>query len=171
MSGRDDHIPGLEDLSGLYRDGRRPDPPAHLDRRILAAARAPARRRWAVPLSLAASLVLGVGLVGLLRQPTPAPAPAPAEAPAAVGESARPAAPAPPPDRAEPLRALRQAPEAESRAAEPDPGAWLERIADLRRQGRSAEAEALLRAFRDRYPDYPLPPSDPAAAEPQGRRP
>ncbi len=35
------------------------------------------------------------------------------------------------------------------------PEAWLESIAGLLLDGRVAEAEAELRAFRERYPDYP----------------
>ena len=41
--------------------------------------------------------------------------------------------------------------------AERSPEAWLADIAELRRQGRTAEAEARLTEFRRRYPDYPLP--------------
>jgi hypothetical protein len=37
------------------------------------------------------------------------------------------------------------------------PEKWLERIEELRRSGRSAEARAGLTAFRQRYPDYTLP--------------
>lgn len=42
------------------------------------------------------------------------------------------------------------------RAVERSPVEWLARIAELRRQGRTAEVEASLREFRRRYPDYPL---------------
>ena len=42
-------------------------------------------------------------------------------------------------------------------AAFPAPAAWLEEIRGLYRQGRVAEAEARLRAFRDAYPGHPLP--------------
>jgi hypothetical protein len=34
---------------------------------------------------------------------------------------------------------------------------WIERIRELRRGGHRAEAEASLKAFRERYPDYVLP--------------
>jgi len=58
-------------LSQAYRAAEHPEPPAALDARILAAARqavaAPRRRRpwfaWAVPLSTAAVLVVGVSLI------------------------------------------------------------------------------------------------------------
>ena len=36
------------------------------------------------------------------------------------------------------------------------PAEWLAEIAELRRQGRTVEAEASLAEFRRRYPDYPL---------------
>lgn len=39
-----------------------------------------------------------------------------------------------------------------------EPKAWLERILELRRQGRFEEAARSLEAFRERYPDHPLPP-------------
>jgi hypothetical protein len=48
-------------------------------------------------------------------------------------------------------------------AAEPgaadalQPLEWIERIRELRRKGHGAEAEASLKAFRERYPDYTLP--------------
>lgn len=37
------------------------------------------------------------------------------------------------------------------------PEVWLQRIRDLRNKGDLAQADASLRAFRRRYPDYPLP--------------
>ena len=37
------------------------------------------------------------------------------------------------------------------------PEKWLERIADLRKQGRIEEAKASFTAFRKRYPEHPLP--------------
>lgn len=39
-----------------------------------------------------------------------------------------------------------------------EPKAWIERILELRRQGRLEEAGKSLEAFRERYPAYPLPP-------------
>jgi hypothetical protein len=38
-----------------------------------------------------------------------------------------------------------------------EPKAWLERILELRRRGKLGEADKSLKAFRARYPDYPLP--------------
>ncbi len=39
-----------------------------------------------------------------------------------------------------------------------EPKAWLDRILELRRQGKLEEADKSLKAFRERYPAYPLPP-------------
>lgn len=39
-----------------------------------------------------------------------------------------------------------------------DPAEWLDEIAALNRQGHVAAARRELKAFRERYPDYPLPP-------------
>jgi hypothetical protein len=38
------------------------------------------------------------------------------------------------------------------------PQKWLERIEELKRQGRAAEAEDMLSEFRRRFPEHPLPP-------------
>lgn len=64
---RTDTLTGEAALARRYRDGAREQPPAALDARILAAARAVAPRRrfvssWTAPLSAAAVLVLSVGL-------------------------------------------------------------------------------------------------------------
>lgn len=63
-------------LAALYRAGTNTQPPAHLDDAIRAAARrevaaGPRRsgsRRWAVPVSLAAVLVLSVSVVTMMRE-------------------------------------------------------------------------------------------------------
>jgi hypothetical protein len=39
----------------------------------------------------------------------------------------------------------------------PTPEAWLERIAELRKQGREREAQESLAEFKKRYPDYKIP--------------
>ena len=43
--------------------------------------------------------------------------------------------------------------------AELPPDQWLERIEELRRQGKLEEAKTSLAEFRKRYPDYELPAS------------
>jgi len=78
--------PALEALSALYRQAPTTEPSPALDARILAMAREqsrvrrlPARqlRRWSLPLSLAAVLVLAVALVPLLQQESAVMSPAP----------------------------------------------------------------------------------------------
>lgn len=127
--------PGAEErdarLDRLYRETERDSPPAHVDAAIRAAARrevgarprapAAALRRWRVPVSIAALVVLSVTLVTLVREeggddraqvaPRLAPAPKPAagaprpaqpdaaEAPLGAMEARR--APAPPAPREE----------------------------------------------------------------------
>lgn len=92
---------GLQDaqVSARYRELAREEPPARLDAAILGAARAraarPGLRRWAVPVSLAAVLVLSVIVTTRIHQEAPdleSGAPAAGE-PAA--RSATPSAPAP----------------------------------------------------------------------------
>ena len=142
-------------------------------------------RFWAAPVALAATLMLAVGLTPLLYQAseqsasrdmqTPPAAKSAAEADAGnrqelkAADRALPAAPAPaasslslPMERrkADPLQSAPASIKQE--AAQPlhaprSPEAWLAEIAELRRQGRTAEAEARLAEFRRHYPDYPLP--------------
>ena len=83
----------------------------------------------------------------------------------------RPAAPpaaAPAPQSSEPLAGARESARADMRAeraveqkalglAAASPEQWLQGIADLKRQGRSEEAEKQLAEFRKRYPDYRIP--------------
>jgi hypothetical protein len=44
-----------------------------------------------------------------------------------------------------------------ARPWEQDPRAWLKHIEELRTSGRIEDAKASFKAFRSRYPDYPLP--------------
>lgn len=46
---------------------------------------------------------------------------------------------------------------AQADAFEESPERWLERIAQLRKQGRHEEADKALAEFRQRYPDYRIP--------------
>jgi hypothetical protein len=250
-------------LSALYRAGADAAPPAHLDDAIRAAARrevaaGPRRsgaRRWAVPVSLAAVLVLSVSVVTMMREQgadrpesmippspeIPAPAAERAVPPAATVPEAMPrrrvatppvVAQADPPAKAEvsapapevtgrvaeaergaadsrakamaaessraedapaarreyaaPQPMLRSAPapmadagSAGASAAKPaapaalsaapaqnalwqdlvpePPEKWLQRIAELRRAGKTADADTLTTEFRRRFPDRRLP--------------
>lgn len=169
-----DDDPDLAVLSALYRQAETPEPPPALDVRILAAARRETvkKPRWLTPLALAASLVLAVSLVTVLRQEQTArdSAPAPAASKAAasleerqsVAESAAPAdsarslAPAAPP--AAPMVAAEPAVQLQATVPVPTPAEWLAEIGRLREQGQRQAAEQSLREFRQQYPDYPLPP-------------
>jgi hypothetical protein len=141
------------------------------------------RRRWYFPLAAAAVIVLAVGVtvhveraqrdLRVAEAPVQAPAPAREERAAAKPapllerrmqrDEARPAA-AP---EAVPGRAQEAAPAAarQQRAAAgtvvasagESPEQWLERIAELRRQGRHEEADKALAEFRRAYPDYRIP--------------
>ena len=74
-------LAGLEELLAAYQRSPQQQPPTALDQRILAAAaqtqtvttlpvRQP-RARWSAPLALAATMVLGVGLVTLIQHELP----------------------------------------------------------------------------------------------------
>lgn len=167
-----------ERVFAAYRGLGREVPPAGLDAAILAAAHRP-RRRWAVPASIAAVVVLAVGVTLRVQLEHPeeaepvAIAPrvleAPATPPVALPEAKREAraadaaprrevqgtiAPASPPaDRLEAGRASVAA----KLAGKPEaPGPWLERIARLRAEGKDQEADKSLAEFKRRYPDYEI---------------
>jgi hypothetical protein len=65
-----------------------------------------------------------------------------------------------------PAAAAQQGEEAEPTS----PEVWLERIRELRNKGDLAQADASLRAFRHRYPDYPLPADLDISPTPELRR-
>jgi hypothetical protein len=167
-----------EKLSASYRALGSEEPPPALDGAILAAARRRPTRlrvshlRWRVPLSVAAVLVLAVG-VTLRMLPERPDAESVALAPQVI-ETPRPAAPAPAREQPKPAARAAAAADvaaagaaAESRAAAPmaakpaaaplTPEAWLARIAELRKQGRRREADESLAEFRKRYPGYRIP--------------
>ena len=173
-----------EKLSAGYRALGSEEPPRALDEAILAASR---RRRlqWALPVSIAAVIVLAVGVTLRVQLEQPevgepvAISPQVLQAPAApppVQErplAARPGAaqrgavvgvepPKQAPRAAEPASAMRAAPapaRAEARVAAEAESAerWLERIAQLREQGRGREADEALAEFRRRHPAYKIP--------------
>lgn len=168
-------------VSERYRALGREAPPPALDAAILAASR---RRplRWAVPVSVAAVIVLAVGVTLRVQLEEPqrpeevALAPkvldAPASPPAAAESRARADVPArqsvlgkrevlaeAAADRAEPAAPAGSNVVAGriSAAAPETPEQWLERIAKLREAGRTREADESFAAFRKRYPDYRIP--------------
>ncbi len=78
----EDYLQGQSDLSRLYQDGMAAMPPLALDETILAASRRAVRSRprvmhtrfarsWVVPVSLAAVLVLSIGLVTFMSKEIP----------------------------------------------------------------------------------------------------
>jgi hypothetical protein len=160
-----------EKVARAYRALGGEEPPRALDDAILARARRRASH-WRVPLSIAAVLVLAVGVtlrlqhergeaesVALAPQVIETPRPAPAAAPAPRAADAAPRSASTP---AAAAGAVAEAPMKREAAAKPAeaalaPEAWLERIAEMRKQGRTREAEESLAEFRKRYPGYKIP--------------
>ncbi len=158
-------------LSELYRQTQDLTPPQHLDARVLAAAGeavSPKKpvllrlrpRRWAVPVSLAATMVLGIGLLLQMESQQMAdPVPMLETLPEADPMQIVPAGSVQKQMAAPPLRA-QTAPRMKPALPEPSstrfPEQWLQEIEELREQGRNAEAEASLKEFRRQYPDYPI---------------
>lgn len=163
-----------------YRALGREEPPAELDARILEASRRaagrPGRRRWVLPVSIAAVIVLSVSVAleverersDLAQQPG---------GPAESGNAASPAPAAPAKLMQAPIpeRKLEKAPARSSaRSARPSgqsiessPEQWLARIAELRRAGRNDEADKQFTEFRRRFPDYRIPPAMQKEVEPR----
>jgi hypothetical protein len=175
--------------------GSEEPPRAMDDAILTASRRAGARRlSWYIPLAAAAVALLAVGIALQVEHPQPdmeaVTAPTEAkEAPAkplrheapqaerqenAVGSGVRrerrigsaqeqspvpAAAPAPIPQTAPAARAAR------ADAIEETPERALERIAELRKQGRHDEADQALAEFRRRYPEYLIPESTRAKVE------
>ncbi len=156
----DEYLRGDSPLTRAYRDLGREEPSSSLDARILAQARgekaAPrgGKPRWLMPLSLAATVVLSVGIVLLMtRQGV---TPLPTETAPAVEAPAPSATPAP-----APKVAPKETPRFEARDVaiplkQKTPEQWLADIEELRKLGLNAEADEQLAEFRKRYPDYPL---------------
>ena len=112
-----------DNLRTRYRELGSPEPPAALDQAILASARravAPrASQRWAMPVSVAAVLVLAVGVTLRMQQEQPG-----IESAVPNEYSAPPPAPAPEPPPSAPARELQsQSPAAPPPASEPAPAA------------------------------------------------
>ena len=57
-------------------------------------------------------------------------------------------------------------PAADADAEQSDPAKWLEEIRDLRRAGKTAEADAAWERFREAFPDFPVAQDDVALKKP-----
>ena len=180
----DEYLRGDSVLSRAYRETGREEPPVHLDAAILAQAKAAvvSRRsgkpRWFMPLSLAATVVLSVGVVLLMSREgvTPVPMETPSPMPdALVSKPTAPTAPAviekapvvtpkaTVAPKEVPVVTPKEAPRFEPRVFTPKevpvaktPEQWLVEIEALRKAGKHAEADAELAKFRQRYPGYLL---------------
>ena len=112
------------------------------------------------PLRLPAPQDAAPGAQGAAK-PTTVPQQAPAEERAEADRAAL-AAPRPPaaePSAADTARRETGSPrEPERQAQERDPERWLQRILELRQAGRTAAWREELAAFREAWPDDPLPP-------------
>ena len=122
-----------KDLSRLYRDAARPEPPQALDDAILAAARRATgarpqslrrARRWSVPFALAATVVLSVSVTTLIyeeRQPGDVSLPAPAAKPPSPESAAAQPRPRSPEPLAKPAYQPEPAARRDAPAAPPSP--------------------------------------------------
>lgn len=167
----DDYLRGDSPLSRAYRETGREEPPAHLDAAILAQAKAAvgARRRkprWFMPLSLAATVVLSVGVVLLMSREGVTPVPMETPLPTPGAPALKPTAPAviekapivTPKVTVTPKEAPRFEPREVVIPPKKSPETWLAEIDALRKAGKHIEADAELAKFRQRYPDYPIKP-------------
>jgi hypothetical protein len=170
-----------QDISRRYREIAREEPGARLDDAILAASRRAVHRgsarRWAVPVSIAAVLVLSFGLTLEMKREQPdvetaipirAAPPAPATIPeaqpvapaakdlAAPVAPASPESPAPPPP-AKVTAPRRQAPASETREARPEPRAFEE----------DKPAAQKLKQRMEAAPEVNAPASEAARATPE----
>ncbi len=179
----DDYLRGDSPLSRVYRETGREEPPAHLDAAILAQAKAAVgthrrKPRWFMPLSLAATVVLSVGVVLLMSREGVTPVPMETPSPTPDVPVSKPAAPMVPAviekapvvtpkttvvPKETPVVMPKETPRFEPRVFTPKempaaktPEQWLVEIEALRKAGKHAEADAELAKFRQRYPDYPL---------------
>ncbi len=156
----DEYLRGDSPLTRAYRETGREEPSASLDARLLAEARgenaAPrgGKPRWLMPLSLAATVVLSVGIVLFMTRQGATPLP-PETAPA-VETPAPLATPAPAPKVVPKVTPRFEARDVTVQPKQKTPEQWLADIEELRKLGLHAEADEKLAEFRKRYPDYPL---------------
>ena len=182
-------IPEASSLSALYRATRREEPASELDRAVLDEARralSRRRRRWMIPVSTAAVILLGVSLtLTQFEPPQPifsTPEPRDRAAPAGTRKALIPSTVEEEnAKRKSTLQRQRSAPQmfdadVDSRLREeafPEssetamptappveadaPEAWLDVMQQMMERGETASLLRELQAFRRVYPDYPLP--------------
>lgn len=161
-------------VSQRYREHGAEEPSPALDQKILAASRRAAekphaplvtpvgRHRWYFSLAAAAILVLAVAVTVHMQREQPDPEVVPT-APLPQGQKKAPPVKASPEPQAgrvrEEARSAGSAPAVPAAQSElmESPERWLERIAQLRKEGRHEEADKALAEFRRRYPDYRIP--------------
>lgn len=129
-------------VSSAYRGLGREEPPAGLDAAILAAARRP-RRRWAVPVSIAAVVVLAAGVTLRVQLEKPELA-----EPVAVAPRVLEAPATPPVALSEGKKESREADAAPGRSAPPAPTAGA--------AAQAPAAEALAQRFRSEQAKRPI---------------
>lgn len=177
----EDYLSRRAGISARLTESDGLEPPAELDRIVLANAREAIRirsspppfrfARWAVPFGAVATVVLSFAVVlhlGLLSpkatrevEKAEAQLGSPQSAQQASSEvaadSITPAAPPAANTTAAPAAGLAEPAGVAKRAAkQEDPQVWLKRIEELRAQGKVAEADRELEAFRKAWPDYPV---------------
>ena len=177
----EDYLSRRAGISPRITDPEGLEPPAELDRIVLANAReairirnapAPFRfARWAVPFAAVATLVLSFAVLlhlGLLSPRVTREvrkietdldmAQPPQEASAEVAaDSAAPSPAVAANAAAAPATAPAEPERVAKRAKQEDPKTWLKRIEALRTQGKASEADRELETFRKAWPDYPVP--------------
>lgn len=173
----DEYLRGDSPLSRAYRETGREEPPAHLDAAILAQAKVAVgtrrKPRWFMPLSLAATVVLSIGVVLLMSREGVTPVPMETPSPTSDAPVPKPMTPTVPPVVAPKATVVpkqapvapKEAPRFEPRVFTPkeapvvrSPEQWLAEIEALRNAGKHIEADAELAKFRQRYPDYSIRP-------------
>lgn len=137
-----DYLSGKSPLSGLYQQLTADEPSAKTDAVILAEARhekksKPRGLHWRIPAAIAAMLIVGISLLWWQQKQTPSPTD--------YKESAAPTRPGSLPQHID--RNLHDNPAADQ---------WLERILTLHTAGKTAQAAAEFKKFRDVYPAYTL---------------
>jgi len=175
-------------LPGRLTASERFEPPKDLDAIVLDKARRAIRAptpmrlyrapRWALPVALAATIVLSFSIVLNISLTTRSSTPQgmiDQAAHSSAAASVRQQAPLTPPAISlEPM--AKKAPQAPLERAQaeagiaskaiPDPATWLRQIEALRAQGKTAEADAELRRFHQAFPDYPSSKLPPALRDP-----